>query len=268
MKKLIIAISLLVSTGLSAQTIHRSQWTVQPKVSTTSYLASGVLQCIEQELIYMATEGMDDNQIVEFWEKNGFYIPEVYWTFPLQHLSAPDGAKVSHPFWWRELLLGDFSHSFKFNAGYELSWKSLVSPFGAFVGVEWEYNHLRLKNGNEAGAHYSQAIVPNAGLRFRIWGGNFERPIKPSIEISGSYVYHFNYHNDHHYDKDALNNGFRGRIGAGVNFNNRMTILLQYEQDFFNYFNKDYTPDDGATHPFDGYKTHFGSISLRFSHSF
>ena len=173
-----------------------------------------------------------------------------------------------NPFVWRELLWwGDYSHTFRFSAGYELGWKSLVSPFGAFVGVNWEYSQIVLKNCAESGKHHSQAIVPSVGIRFRLWGGSFEREWKPALEIGGAYVCNFKYHGPGGYKLGGLNNGFRGKAALGVEFpNTHDAFLIEYSHNFFNYFNKDYEVD--GTRPFEGYKNTFGEIALRYSHSF
>lgn len=269
MKKLLITMALLASLNASAQKLHRNQWGLQPRVGTSSLVMWGILNQIEGSLL--TAFGVDDmgaSEYSKFWGKNSWYIPEFRYSILTYSLSSDDGAKISRPYWWREVFLwGDYSHTFKFSAGYELSWKSLTSPLGAFLGADWEYSQIDIKNSEESGRHRSQAIVPSAGLRFRLWGGSFDREFKPSLEIGGSYVYNFKYHGPNDYDLDALNNGFRGKVAIGVEMPyEHTTLLLGYERNFFNHFNSDY--ETNGVKPFENYKNTFGEITLRISHSF
>lgn len=268
MRKFLFFIALFISISANSQKIHRSQWGLQPRVGSSSLGIASILNKIENSVLSeIEIEEMDADEYSEFWARNSWYIPEIRWMVPIYSLSAPDGTKLSRPYWWRELLWGDYSHTYRFTAGYELSWKSLISPFGAYLDIDWEYNHLVLKKSSEGGSHISQAIVPGLGLRFRLWGGSFEKEVKPALELGGSYVYNYKYRSPSSYDKDALNNGFRGKIGVGVELPYAHTaILLEYEHEFFDHFNKDYEID--GVKPFSGYKNTFGEISLKVSSSF
>lgn len=269
MKKSLYIFILLASLNADAQKIHRTQWGVQPKIGVSSFALSGILNKIESSILDAAeVTDMDADEYSEFWAKNSWYIPEIAFSFPIYSISSTDGAKLSRPYWWREIFLwGDYSHTFKFSAGYEFSLKSLVSPWGAFLGVDWEYSQIALKNCSEAGNHRSQAIVPSAGLRFRLWGGRFDKNIKPALEIGTSYVYNFKYHGPNDYDLDALNNGFRGKVALGIESPiSHTAILVEYEHEFYKHFNPNYEYNN--VKPFEGYKNTFGEISLKISHSF
>lgn len=269
MKKSFIILFLLTFLNVNAQKIHRNQWGFQPQIRTSSLPLAGILNQIESSLLYAGgVNDMNAEEYSEFWSHCSWFIPEIDVSFQLYSLSSDDGAKISWPLWWRQLFLwGDYSHTFKFSAGYEFTWKSLISPFGAYLGVNWEYSQIALKNCAEDGKHRSQAIVPSAGLRFRLWGNSFERRIKPALEIGGSYVFNFKYHGPNDYDLDALNNGFRGKVALGVEFPySHTTFLLEYQRDLFKYFDKDF--EFNGVKPFDGYKNNFSEISLRISRSF
>lgn len=269
MKKAFLVLSILTSLNVNAQKIHRNQWGLQPKFTTSSAPLWGYLSLAENALLIASgIDDMDTDEYSEFWAKNSWYIPEFVFSYTNYSMSSDDGAKVSQPYWWRQIVLwGDYSHTFKFSAGYELSWKSLVSPFGAYIGIDWEYLQLDIDNSAEEGKHRSQAVVPSAGLRFRLWGGSFEKGIKPALEIGGSYVYNFKYHGPNDYDLDALNNGLRGKISLGAEFPRAHTaILVEYKHEFFKHFNEDY--EHNGTKPFENYKNTFGEISLRLSRSF
>lgn len=268
MKKVLVILALMATVNVNAQTIHRNQWGLQPRIGISSVALSGTLYNIESSLLDIAgVSGMNPDAYSEFWAKNSWYIPEIDFVYPVYSLSSVDGAKLSKPYWWREMLYGDYSHTFKVSAGYELSWKSLTSPLGACIGVDWEYSQIALKECAQEGKHRSQAVVPSAGLRFRLWGGSFEKRIKPTIELGGSYVYNFKYHGPNDYDLDALNNGVRGKVALGVDFPvTHTTVLIDYEHDFFKYFNQDY--EVNGIKPFEGYKNSFGELSVRISRSF
>lgn len=270
MKKIAMLFVLFCALSANAQEIHRNQWTVQPHVKSNAWVVSGVAINIRDLLLagFAGTTSMTQAEYVEFMQRNSWYIPEFEFGHPFYSVSSPDGAKIGHAPWWRELLWGDYSHTFDFSAGYELAWKSMVSPFGAYVGVDWEYQQLEIKNSAEAGKHRSQAIVPSAGLRFRLWGGSFEKKCRPALELGAAYVYHFKYNNPNDYDLDALNNGMRGKIALGLEFpTSHSAIVLQYEHDFFDLFNGDYVSDNGNK-PFEDYKNTFGQLTLKWSRTF
>ena len=267
MKKTLLILLLFVSIVCQGQDINRSHWSVVPVVKSTSLGGTMLLSYLNtlahmggKHLEYHSSEDgetVDISVPIKCWHN-----PRFRYLFPISSVSSPDGAEISRRFLWRDLLWGDYSHTFKFSAGYEVAWKSMVSPWGIFAGAEWEYHHLRLKNGNEAGAHYSQAIVPYLGVRYRVGGGTVGKKWMPNFELTGAYVNNFKYHCEHHYDKSALGNGFRGTIGVGINFTEFYTFTARYEHDFFDHFDKEFTPDGGATHPFEGYDTNFGSLSF------
>ena len=270
MKKYLIFVFLFVALCCQGQRIDRSHWTVTPIIKSTSFGGTMLLGYFNYlihmgsaNFIHYSNSGDGYSEEINYPIHN-WHFPKIRYMFPLTHVSSPDGASISRPFWWRNLLWGVYSHTFKFSAGYEVSWKSMVSPWGIFAGAEWEYHHLRLTGGNEVGAHYSQAIVPYAGIRYRIGGGDIEKNKKwmPNFEFTGAYVKNFKYHSEHHYDKSALGNGFRGTIGVGFNFKEFYSINLRYEHDFFDHFDQDFTPDDGTTYPFEGYKTRFGDLYI------
>ena len=262
MKKYLILAFLSVALCCQGQGIKRGHWSLTPVMKSSLFgptVIFGLLNnlCNPGETLMYDTGNMQIRYPLRNWHK-----PRIRYMLPLNSVGSPDGASISRPFWWRNLLLGDYSHTFKISAGYEVAWKSTVSPWNVFGGAEWEYNHLRLDGGDEAGAHYSQAVIPYAGIRYRIGGGKLQKAWMPTFELTGAYVNNFKYHSEHHYDKSALGNGFRGSIGAGVYFTEMFYAIIRYEHDFFDHFNKNFTPDNGATRPFENYNTRFGGLSL------
>lgn len=268
MKKWIITVLLTASLIANSQEIHRNQWSVQPKIGTSSIALWGIANTIEDAILgQVGIYKMSIDQYSEFWSRNSWYIPEFVISQGVYSISSADGAKIEKPYWWREILIGDYSHTFKFSAGYELGWKSLTTPFGVYLGVNWEFFQLALRDCAENGKHRSQAIVPSAGIRFRLWSAVYEKSINPAIEIGGAYIYNFKYHGPNGYGIDAINNGLRGKVAAGVDFPNEHTaIFLEYSHNFFNHFNKDF--EVNGSKPFADYKNTFGDLSIRLSHSF
>lgn len=270
MKKIAMLFVFICTLNANAQQIHRNQWTVQPHVKSNAWIASGFAINVRDWLLagVAGTTRMTETEYVEFIQRNSWYIPEFEFGHPIYSISSADGAKLGQPLWWRELLWGDYSHTFDFSAGYEFAWKSLISPFGAYIGVDWEYQQLEIKNSAEAGMHRSQAVVPSAGLRLRMWGGNFEKTWKPVMEIGAAYVHHFKYNNPNDYGLDALNNGMRGKIAIGIEYpDSHSALVLQYEHDFFDLFNNDYVDANGVK-PFAEYKNTFGLLTAKWSRTF
>ena len=263
MKYFITIAVMLCTLSVNAQEIKRNQWTVQPHVKTSAYFIQGAATFLRDKLME-GTNDMSTSEYADFITKNSWYIPEFELGAPFYSVSSADGAKLVKPVAWRQALWGDYSHTFDFSAGYEVAWKSLVSPFGAYISIDWEYQQFAIENSAEAGKYRTQMVVPSAGLRYRLWGGNFEKKWRPGIEIGAAYVHHFKYNNPHNYDLDAINNGIRGKIALGFEFPYlHSAIILQYEHDFFNLFNQDYIDDNGAK-PFADFKSSFGQLNFKY----
>lgn len=270
MKYFVTIAVMLCTLSANAQEIKRNQWTVQPHVKTNTYFVQGAATILREVLMagIAGTYKMSTSEYTDFITRNSWYIPEFELGVPYYSVSSADGAKLAKPLTWRQALWGDYSHTFDFSAGYEVAWKSLVSPFGAYISIDWEYQQLAIENSAEAGKHRTQMVVPSVGLRYRLWGGNFEKKRRPGIEIGAAYVHHFKYNNPHNYDLDAINNGIRGKIALGLEYPSiHSSIIVQYEHDFFNTFNQDYIDDNGAK-PFADFKSSFGQLIVKYSRTF
>jgi hypothetical protein len=201
MKKIIILLAAIIAVGTctftSAQTIHRSQWGGQPRLRTNSLFISGVLTMIENSVLSVAgAEEMNEDEYAEFYKKYSWFVPEVSTSYhiPGYKFTAPNEKVTLHaPYWWREIFLwGDYSHDLDISAGYELNWKSLTTPFGAYIAADYEFRQLHMRiNDGEAHRIKSQAIIPSAGIRLHF--GSFEHLVRPLLSVGAGYVYNLKY---------------------------------------------------------------------------
>lgn len=109
-------------------------------------------------------------------------------------------------------------------------------------------------------------LVPTVLIKTRI--GDFAtNKLNVIIEAGAKYNYVLSARGDYD-DVKSLNNGFTGVFGVGIiNSFSHFTIQLRYEHDFFDYFNKDFSPN-GTLKPYEGYSSKHGTLNLYSSFGF
>lgn len=194
------------------------------------------------------------------------YIPRIGWQIPVTiDNSVPEGhVKMGSP--WRRTFSNPFKKLGDFNIGLSMSYDNMNTPFGFYVHAKYKSTEVIMKDDNvmDSRAHYFE---PGAGLRL-LFGKVFV------VEAGASYDYAFKYRGE--WDKDGtkvINSGVCGDLGIGLTianegFDKRASFLLKYQHPFYNYFNKDYTPDDGITYPYADTKRKVGYFTFMFRYGF
>ena len=168
---------------------------------------------------------------------------------------------------WYAIFYPDLNHNFSYALGYEVSWKSLTHPYGGYLGVDYECRQICIKDGVLIGRHRLNTIVPTAGVRLRLLsilneGFEMKHNWDILVDIGAAYAINVKYHNFYNWDVDAVNNGFRLKLGLGFSTVSYGNWYVRYEIDCYNFFNSDYHPTDGSIAYFSNYTNTFNSIVL------
>lgn len=179
-------------------------------------------------------------------------------------LVFPFSMKNSAPYDY-EIMRGGYARAFSapwkhlgdYCIGISSAWDHYNNPFGFYVGLDYKSKEVVFRNENRNDrAHY---ISPEAGLRFK-FGNN--RGLFLKVGASYDYVLKYN-GGQHNYEKNAVNSGISLNIGIGHWWNER-SYLVNLTLPTYNFYNKDFTPDNGMSHPFKDVNRNIGYISLIF----
>lgn len=198
------------------------------------------------------------NSILD-WETTAddkyYFAPQLIFPFSMSN-SAPDDFGTMRGGYARAFS-APWKHLGDYGIGLSGAWDHYDSPFGFYVGLNYKSREVAFKNEDRNDrAHY---FSPEAGLRFKF--GNQKGLF---LEMGTSYDYAFKYKGEmHNYGKDAVNSGFSINLGIGHWTKNGYT-QLNLKMPLYNFYNKDFTPDNGITHPFRGVDRAIGYISLIF----
>jgi hypothetical protein len=150
-----------------------------------------------------------------------------------------------------------WKHLGDYGIGISGAWDHYDSPLGFYVGLNYKSREVAFEDDDRNDrAHY---ISPEAGLRFK-----FGQQKGLFLEMGASYDYAFKYKGEmHNYNKDAINNGISLNLGIG-HWNKYGYTQLNFKMPLYNFYNKDFTPDNGITFPFGGVDRAIGYVSLIF----
>lgn len=248
MKKfLLVSLSLFLLQGTVKAQISRGQWTYGPVITTTNNFYGN----IAENLLWT---GIEAGELYEEWNFLRGIIPRFRAKFDiLKDIDTPAGdVKVR---WW------DFGLR-NYTIGYHLGYLPSVTPIGFEVQVDYEKQNWRAKfPGQESYKNYvKRMIVPTVLLKGRF--GDFTMSNYNIIVEAGAKYNHVLNAKGDYTDVKSLNNGFTGVLGIGVlNTGLHAAVQLRYEHDFFDYFNKNFSPD-GITKPYDGVTSKHGTLNL------
>lgn len=257
MKKYIILLAslFLVQSSMNAQ-VKRGMWEYGPVITTTNNAYGWVAENIK--MLAFAAGGSSG---ISFCNSNRWWIPTFRARFDmLKDIDTPYGdAKVK----WADWGLRNFA------VGYHIGYLSYVKPIGFDFQVDYEKQNWRAKfPGQSSYTNYEkQMIVPTMLVKTRI--GDFaENKMNVIIEAGAKYNYVFDAKGDYD-EKESVKNGFTGVFGVGViNTMIHLTVQLRYEHDFFDYFDKDFSPKGTTLKPYEGYSSKHGSFNLYTSFGF
>lgn len=142
-----------------------------------------------------------------------------------------------------------------FRVGVGASWDNVNTPFGAYVGLNYKTNEVVFSDDNRNDrTHY---FCPELGMKLRFGnGGGF------LIETGASYDIAFAYKGKYHdYNKNAVNSGISIDMALGI-WAGAASFVIKYTHPTYNYYNKEFTPDNGVSYPFADVNRKMGYISL------
>lgn len=235
-KSLVIAVIVAMSYPSCANAqVKRGEWDFSPVITTTNSIYG---------LLFTGAGATI----------NSPWYPRVFnrWAV-MQSVNTPDGhAKIKYLDWELRNIA----------VAYSVSYQSKVTPFGFSFSVGYEKRGLQTTLPHDEKCYFNRQMVnPTLLLNLRL-GNYIENSINPVVELGGSYDYVFACKGLSK-NIDSVNSGFHGIFGVGIgNTMNHIQATLRYEQDFYNWFNESYSPDGGATHPYKGWKSKMGYLSV------
>lgn len=234
--------------------IKRSEWDFRPEITTGN-------------VVYFLV-GFTGSMLFELKDLSGDYNPE------------------DKPWWlpqigWRSVFISDVQYAdyhtydldVKENAldwtdpgyslGYTVNFTSKQVPLGFRVKLSFEHESFKVREKKLKGdwtTFSKNMIVPEGALKIQF--GKYRTSEKIFIlSLGARYDYAINAKSLYN-DKETVNSGFSGIIGlefgspsAHFQFGGNAVIP------FYDYFNKDYSPDGGITYPYANAKTSLKSTA-------
>lgn len=174
-----------------------------------------------------------------------------------------------------------------------------IFPMAKSIGLDIMCNYHRFgvemnhPNNDTRSRFITNSVVPEINLRI-IFGDQLQNSITPVLYLGAAYNYHFSFKGDLgvvNTDVNAVNNGFEGVAGFGIQSwdlltsafgiirdfaknnadydmsgfptNSYFSAALMYRYGFYDYFNQGYDCGSG-NRPFDGISSRFGEVYFRF----
>lgn len=250
-----VLFSLFLLQGTVKAQVTRGLWEYGPVITTTNNCYGWIAENLK---VYGFASA--DQEGVEFWNKNRWWIPSFRSRFDVvKDIDTSDGDV--HVRWW------DFGLK-NYSIGYHAGYLSYIYPVGFDIQIDYEKQNWRAQfPGQDEHINFDkQMLVPTLLLKTRI--GDFTSN-KYNFIIEGGAKYNYVIRAKGEYnDVKSINSGFTGIIGLGIiNSYTHFTLQLRYEHDFFDYFNKDFSPD-GIFRPYENVTSKHGSLNLFMSFGF
>lgn len=244
MKKFLVLLAILCSVGAQAQ--FRFSATVQT-TTTNEFLQLGT--CALESI---ANDEIDWGSTLNDKYK---FAPKLIFPFSMRNDSPNEFGKMKGGY--ARAFAAPWKHMGDYGICISGAWDHYDKPFGFYVGLGYKSNEVVFDNTDlNDRTHY---ISPEAGLRFK-----FGTRKGLFLEMGTSYDYVFKYKGEmHNYSKDAVNSGFSINLGIGQWTNNGY-CQLNLKMPLYNFYKKDYTPDNGITHPLRDVNRAIGYISIIF----
>lgn len=242
MKKALLTV-MIMCVSLTAGARGGGGFSFNTSGYTTNYFAALIYSVVSLPIKNWIYEEDDESIALNF-------IPYVDIMFPISvhNTSQETVGKMYTPYKrcfkmpWKDF--GDYAIGI--NAAYDVGY----TPFGIYVGCNYKSTEVPTDILDHR-AHY---ISPNTGIRLRYDFGLL-------LEVGGSYDCLLKYTGNYQDNSDCANSGLCANFGVGI-WGEGASILLKYEHPLYTFFNEDFTPDGGLSHPFEGVKRSMGYISL------
>ena len=160
-----------------------------------------------------------------------------------------------------------------YSLGYRFGYMPKTTPIGFEVEADYiqEGYQVRMPDNYEVQQSIIKRMLSGQVVMKYIFGDNLQKrnQIKSQflVELGGGYQYALHYHDKQIHDKDAVNNGFIGILGAGVSFPQiNSTITARYEHSFYDFYNDDFLYNGQPIYK--GSKSTFGKLYTTWSMSF
>lgn len=143
-----------------------------------------------------------------------------------------------------------------FGIGLTFGYQPLFSPFGIYATAGYDFRQFRMQPDRSIdGYEKYKPSSWNAGVGIRfapllLFNDDDDADISPFIEIGTKYNKVFAGKAPYDGDKDQFESGFTTRFAIGLRSvdddDNLYSFFIYYEMPNYNYFNKDFTLEDGT----------------------
>ena len=143
-----------------------------------------------------------------------------------------------------------------FSVGYAVHFTSKQVPFGFRAKIAYDHQNFKSKpkNENSYTSFSKDMIVPEVALKI-LFGKYRTSETMYIISLGASYDYAINAKGLYD-DKETVNSGFSGIVGLECAFpESHFQAGMHFTIPFYDYFNKDFSPDGGYSHPYRNAKT-------------
>lgn len=153
--------------------------------------------------------------------------------------------------------------------GLKVGWVPKFSPFGVYVSCAYQYRMFEAEFSQIGMSKYRiHSVRPGVGIRLTPFISLLEDDkLSPFAEMGTSYNYYFGAKAPFGNDKKQFNSGMISTFALGVR-STQLSITGGVEIDHYSLFNKEFSPDNGVTHPYEDVKTNKLTIFLTFGYEF
>lgn len=156
-----------------------------------------------------------------------------------------------------------------FSIGYSVNYTSKQIPFGFRVKLAYDHQSFKAKQKatNDWTTFSKEMIVPEVVLKI-LFGSYRTSGTMVSLNVGASYDYVISAKNIYK-DKKTVNNGFSGIIGFDfAHPSEHIQIGVNYIHPFYDYFNSNFTPDNGGTYPYKDSKAKLSRMEVFLRYGF
>lgn len=160
-----------------------------------------------------------------------------------------------------------FSH---LNGNLKFGWMGPYSPIGAYVHVGYDYRWFAMRMSYQTEAQDYKIGTFNPGVGIRISPANFYYSASDThfvIEVGTNYNHRKLFRSPYENKEMMLNNGLSYIVSLGLAGESN-SVLLGFEWANHDLFNKDYTPDNGLSHPYYNLSSKIMSLILSINYGF
>jgi len=248
----LLALLLLGSSTMiyAGNGIKRSEWDFRPEITTGNFVYFFPVFCANLFLGYKLTNtDLSDNPSAESLP---WWYPQIGW----RSTFISDITYGGHRYGDTKENVFDWTDP-GFSIGYAVNFTSKQVPFGFRAKLAYDHENFKARDYKEKGPWTSfskDMIVPEAALKI-LFGKYRTSEQMYILSLGARYDYAFNAKGPFD-SKDAVNNGVSGIIGFEfASPAQHIQMGGNYVIPFYDYFNKDYSPDGGITRPFENAKT-------------